>query len=474
MTTPNTRAPAEAHAPTGNPWHTLVAVAFGVMMVGLDGTIVAVANPAIGAGLGASMDQLQWVLHGYLLGLAAFLVTAGRLGDRFGHRRTYTVGLVGFVATSVVIALAPTVAALVALRVLQGIFGALLIPAAMGLLRTSFPPEKLGRAFGAASALISTATAAGPFVGGVLVDTFGWEAVFLVNLPVGILAFALGLRLLPPNRATDSSTRTDPLGIVLIGLSMFGLVRALVEGPHRGWADPAAALPLGGALLAGAVFVWWQRSTDHPLLPLELFANRTLSIGAVLMICMAIGLMGTLFYATFYLQDVRGLAPAQAGLVLLPMTAMMAVTSPLAGRVLDRASLAAPTVLGLLAAAAGVFLLSRLEQDTAVLSMTGAFALLGAGLGAVMTGATAAIVGSAPVRLAGVASALQQAAMQLGGSLGTALLGAMMAADAVSGTDPAVFMDGLGRAFTLAAAVLLAAAVPALFLRRRTPVDQVV
>ncbi|MEE2046907.1 MFS transporter, partial [Nocardiopsis tropica] len=179
------------------------------MMVALDGTIVAVANPAIGASLGASLAELQWVTHGYLLGLAVFLITAGKIGDRFGHRNTYLVGVVGFVLSSVAIALSAGVAMLIAFRVLQGVFGALLLPSAMGLLRSGFPPSKLGRAFGVFGSLIGAATAGGPILGGILVDAFGWEAVFYINVPVGAAALALGLWLLAANRATDPASRMD-------------------------------------------------------------------------------------------------------------------------------------------------------------------------------------------------------------------------------------------------------------------------
>ncbi|WP_435107996.1 DHA2 family efflux MFS transporter permease subunit [Nocardiopsis synnemataformans] len=496
---------------TESPWATLVAIAFGVMMVALDGTIVAVANPAIGTSLGASLAELQWVTHGYLLGLAVFLITAGKIGDRFGYRNTYLVGAVGFVLSSVAIALSAGVIMLVAFRVLQGIFGALLLPSAMGLLRASFPPSKLGRAFGVFGSLIGAATAGGPILGGVLVGSLGWEAVFYINVPVGAVALGLGLWLLAANKPTDAGSRMDVPGIVLLSIAIFALVWALVEAPSVGWGHPVTLGSLAVTAVFAVAFLVWERRAEQPLLPLGLFANPSVSIGAVLTVAMALSLMGSLFFITFYLQGVRGMSPAQTGLQLISMTALMAVTSPIAGRVLDRVGARPPTTVGLLLAAAGMFMLSLLGTDTGVLYISAGFVLLGMGLSLIMTGATAAIIGNAPVRYAGVASAVQQAAMQLGGSLGTAVLGAVMSATIVStlpghfaaaglaepaaeelagmqgvvaqggavlpeGAPPEVvaavteasnlaFMEGLQLAFTIAAAVMLVAAVLSLFMR---------
>ncbi|MEV2274492.1 MFS transporter [Nocardiopsis sp. NPDC049922] len=498
-----------------SPWSTLVAIAFGVMMVALDGTIVAVANPAIGESLGASLAELQWVTHGYLLGLAVFLITAGKLGDRFGYRRTFLAGVVGFVVSSVAIGLSAGVVMLIAFRVLQGIFGALLLPAAMGLLRATFPPDKLGRAFGVFGSLIGAATAGGPIVGGILVGVFGWQAVFFINLPVGVVTVVLALWLLGPNQPTDPGARMDVPGIALLSVAMFALVWALVEAPTAGWTSSVTLGSLAVALVVGVAFVLWERRPRDPLIPLGLFAHPSIAIGAVLTACMAVSLMGGLFFVTFYLQGVRGMSPAETGLQLLPMTATMGLTSPIAGRVLDRVGARAPTTAGLLMAGTGMFMLSRLDGETGVPYISVAFVLVGMGLSLVMTGATAAILGNAPLRFAGVASAVQQAAMQLGGSLGTAVLGAVMSLSimatlpghfaaaglaepaeaeltsmqstvaqggavppegasaetvrAVTEASHLAFMDGLHLAFGIAAALMLASAALSLFMRAGHP-----
>lgn len=435
--TPPDKRPARFR---GGPWGTLVAIAFGVMMVALDGTIVAVANPAIGADLNASLAELQWVTHGYLLGLAVFLITAGKLGDRYGHRKMYLIGVVGFVAASIAIALSSGIVFLVAFRILQGLSGAVITPAAMGLLRSSFPAHKLGRAFGVFGSLIGGATAAGPIVGGILVSTFGWQSVFYINVPVGLAAIVLGVWLMGPNRATDAKSRFDLLGVVLLSVAMFALVWALVEAPVVGWTHPETLVILAAAVVFGTAFVLWQQRVAHPLLPLGIFRSLSVSIGTVLMILMALGLMGSLFFVTFYLQGVHGLSPLQTGLQLLPLTATMAVSSTLAGRLMDAVGTRVPTAAGLLSAAAGLLLLSRLSPDTGTVYISLGFVLLGAGLSFVMTGATAAIIGNAPVAYVGVAAGVQQAAMQLGGSLGTAVLGAMMSVT-IATTLPGHYTD---------------------------------
>ncbi|GAA2002606.1 MFS transporter [Nocardiopsis rhodophaea] len=439
MTTTATDAPPSPPARgLRGPWGTLLASAFGVMMVALDGTIVAVANPAIARDLGASLAELQWVTHGYLLGLAVFLITAGKLGDRFGHRRMYLAGVVGFALTSVAIAMSSGAAVLIAFRILQGVFGATIGPAAMGLMRSGFPPHMLGRAFGVFASLLGGATAAGPILGGVLVSAFGWHSVFLINVPIALAAIGMTAWLVGPNRPTDTGSRFDLSGIVLLSIAIFALVWALVEAPAEGWGHPLTLTALGVALVVGVAFVLWELRAEEPLLPMAIFRSLPISIGTVLMVLMALALMGSLFFITFYLQGVSGLSPLQTGLQLLPLTAMMAIWGTPAGRLVDRVGTRLPTIGGLVSSTVGMAMLARLTPEIGWVYTSIAFILLGVGLSFVMTGATAAIMSSAPVSLAGVASGMQQAAMQLGGSLGTAVLGAALAMT-VSRTLPGHF-----------------------------------
>ncbi|HZG05078.1 MAG TPA: MFS transporter [Streptomyces sp.] len=410
----------------GHPWLTLIAVALGVMMVALDGTIVAVANPAILDDLDASFADGQWITNGYLLALAVSLITAGRLGDRFGHRQTFLIGIVGFAATSGAIGLSEGVAMVVAFRVLQGLFGALLMPAALGLLRATFPAEKLNMAIGIWGAVIGASTAAGPIAGGLLVEHVNWESVFFVNVPVGLLAVALCLAILVDHRAENAPRSFDVPGIVLLSGAMFCLVWAIIKAPEWGWGDTGTLLFLAVAVAAFVAFVVWEGRTGEPLLPLSMFRSVPLSAGTVLMVLMAFGFMGSIFFVTFYLQNVHGMSPVDSGLHLLPLTAMMIVASPLAGALITKVGPRLPLVGAMVVTAVAMFGLSTLEQDTGTAEMSLWFAILGLGLAPVMVGATEVIVGNAPLEHAGVAGGLQQAAMQVGGSLGTAVLGAVM------------------------------------------------
>ncbi|MFJ9536816.1 MFS transporter [Streptomyces sp. NPDC101225] len=423
-------APSDASRASGlrgHPWFTLITVAVGVMMVALDGTIVAIANPAIQKDLKASFADVQWITNGYFLALAVSLITAGKLGDRFGHRQTFLIGVSGFAAASGAIGLSSSIAAVVTFRVLQGLFGALLMPAALGLLRATFPAEKLNMAIGIWGMVIGASTAGGPILGGVLVEHVNWQSVFFINVPVGALALVLGLLILRDHRAEKAPRSFDLLGIALLSGAMFCLVWALIKAPAWGWGDGRTWAFIGASAVGFVLFSFWETKVAEPLIPLGLFRSVPLSAGVVLMILMAIAFMGGLFFVTFYLQNVHGMSPIDAGLHLLPLTGMMIVASPLAGVAITKLGPRVPLAGGMIATAVAMYGMSTLQADTGSAVMSVWFALLGFGLAPVMVGATEVIVGNAPMELSGVAGGLQQAAMQIGGSLGTAVLGAVMA-----------------------------------------------
>lgn len=418
-----------AHVPTrrghGHPWLTLLAVALGVMMVLLDGTVVAIANPVIGEELGASLADLQWVTSGYLLALAVFMITAGKLGDLFGHKRIFLVGIAGFAASSLAIGLTSSIGWLIAFRVLQGLFGALLNPAALALLRVAFPGDRLNVAFGVWGAIMGLSSAAGPIVGGVLVQEVSWQSVFFINVPIGIAALLAGMWVLRDG-TPRLLARIDHLGVVLLSIAMFCLVWAIIKAPEHGWGDVRTLGFFAAAAVVGGLFVAWQARRAEPLLPLGLFRNASVSIGMVLMVLMAFSMLGAMFFITFFFQGVHGLSPLESGLRMLPMSAGMIVASPLAGLAQSRLGPRIPMAAGMLITAVAMFLLARLELDASYLASAVPFALLAFGLSPVMVGATQVIVGNAPEELTGVASGVQQSAMQVGGSLGTAVLGAVI------------------------------------------------
>ncbi|MDI3405854.1 MFS transporter [Streptomyces cavernicola] len=420
-------APAPAKGLRGHPWLTLFAVAIGVMMVALDGTIVAIANPAIQKDLNASLADVQWITNGYLLALAVALITAGKLGDRFGHRQTFLIGVVGFAAASGAIGLSESVTYVVVFRVLQGLFGALLMPAALGLLRATFPAEKLNMAIGIWGMVIGASTAGGPILGGFLVENVSWQSVFYINVPVGVLALAFGLWVLKDHRAENAPRSFDVPGIVLLSGAMFFLIWAIIKaGESWGWGGAKTWIFLGAAVLCFVVFAVWETKVKEPLVPLGMFRSIPLSAGTVLMVLMAFAFMGGLFFVTFYLQGVHRMTPVESGLHLLPLTAMMIVSSPVAGALITKFGPRVPLVGGMVFTAAAMFGMTTLSAETGTWTMSLWFAFLGLGLAPVMVGATEVIVGNAPLELSGVAGGLQQAGMQVGGALGTAVLGAVM------------------------------------------------
>jgi EmrB/QacA subfamily drug resistance transporter len=426
----------------GRPGLTLVAVALGVMMVALDGTIVAVANPVIQSSLHASLADIQWVTNAYLLALAVSLITIGKVGDRFGHKKVFLTGITGFALSSAAIGLSGTIVGsiglVIAFRVTQGIFGAMLQPTALALLRKNFPAEKLNAAIGIWGAVIGASTAAGPIVGGLLVQHISWESCFYVNVPVGATALIMSLLVLRETPASAAASSFDIPGIAALSGALFLLIWGLIKGSAYGWGSARTLAFLAGALVVGSLFALRESRARQPLLPLRLFRSASLSAGTALVILLMFALFGAMFFMTFYLENVHRLDPVGAGIRLLPMTGMLIIGAPLSGAAITRAGPRIPIVAGMLLAAIALFGLSRLGAVSSANDTIIWFLLLGLGLSPVMVGATDVIVGNAPVELAGVAGGLQSTAMQVGGTLGTSVLGAVMSAK-VSSLLPAAW-----------------------------------
>ncbi len=420
------------HGWRGNPALTLAAVALGVMMVALDGTIVAVANPSIQSHLHASLADIQWVMNGYMLALAVSLITVGKVGDRFGHRLVFVTGMIGFALFSAGIGLsgdtAKSISLVIAFRVAQGFFGAMLMPTALALLRETFPVDKLNAALGVWAGVIGASTAAGPIVGGLLVQHVNWEACFYVNLVVGALALAMTLAFVKETASSPAARSFDLAGIALLSAGLFCLIWALMKASTYGWASPRTIGFFVGSAAALALFVLCESRAAQPLLPLRLFRSVSLSVAAVLNILLMFSLVGSLFFMTFFMQDVHGLDPVITGVRMLPLTGSLIIGSPLAGLLIQKVGPRLPIAGGLLVTAVGLFGLSRLTSTSGPNDVVFWFLLMGIGLSPVMVGAADVIVGSAPVELAGVAGGMTSTAMQVGGVLGTSVLGAVMSA----------------------------------------------
>jgi MFS family permease len=394
---------------------TLAVSVAGAMLVALDGTVLTVAYPTLRRDLDATFAQVQWSSTGYLIAVAGLLVVAGRLGDLFGHRRLLLAGIIGFAASSAAIGLAPAIGWVVALRVAQGAFGALLQPATLGLLRTRYPPELLGSAIAVRTSAIAAAGAAGPVVGGAVVDLLGWRAVFLLGVLPAVAVAALALAI-PATPSPAGSGGLDVRGAALFAAALAGLVLALVHPPLR-W--PALAAGLGCAV----AFVRHERRSAHPLVPPAVLRARAVPVALGVLGCMSGAAFGTLFAVTYLVQDGLGLNAFHSGLLGLSLTAAMLVAAPAAGKLMRRNGPRPVAVGALLAAAAGIASLAPAERAVAV---GAGLVLLGAGLGAVMVVATATVVGHAPVAAAGVVGGLQQTAMNTGPVAGIAAAAALM------------------------------------------------
>ncbi|AVH93947.1 MFS transporter [Streptomyces sp. WAC00288] len=413
----------------------------GAAVVALDGTVLTVAQPALQRDLHADVGQVQWTSTGYLVAVASLLVFAGRLGDRHGHRRVFAVGALGFAAASAGIALAPGIEAVIALRVLQGVCGALLQPATLGMLRTAFPPDRLATPIAVRTAVIGLAAAAGPLVGGALVSAYGWRSVFLLSVPPTLAIGLLALATRQPEaearaRAAPGLAVLDPLGALLLAAALGLLVHGLVEAARPGGAVPGA-LACAGAAVAGTALARHERRAAHPLLPPELLRSVPVVAGVAALLAASAALFGALFVTTYFLQDVQRLDPLTCALRFLPLALLMVLGAPLCPPLQRRHGPRRTATAGAALLTLGALLLSRLDATAGALPVGGCAALLGAGFVTLMVTATSVVVHRAPEAHAGVAGGLQQTAMNVGPALGVAIVTLLLALVPDGGFVPA-------------------------------------
>lgn len=428
-----------------NPWLTLVSVTLGVIMVGIDGSVVAVANPYIGRSFHASLSDLQWVTNSYLLVIAALLILGGKLGDRFGRRRMFLIGVVGFSLTSVAIGVVGTIDGVIVLRGVQGAFGALLLPNTVALLKSAFPAEELNHAVGIWVSASAAATAAGPIIGGIFVEHISWQSVFFINLPVGIVALIVGALVLNETRESVRE-RFDIPGVLTLALGLLAIVYGLVEAQSWGWGAGSTLGVIGAGLLLLVAFVLIEQHTATPLVPLKIFRVRTVSVSTVIVLLDFFALFGVLFFISLYLQSVHGFSAVGAGLRLLPLTITFAFAGPLGARLVNRFGPWLPITFGLLASAVAILSFVTLQVDSPYSHLWPPFVLLGLGIGLVVTAATDAIVGDISEEEAGVAGGIQTTSIQLGGVLGTAVCGSILAASVAAALKPALLARGVSHA----------------------------
>jgi EmrB/QacA subfamily drug resistance transporter len=411
---------------------TLAACIIGSGIAVLDGTVVNVALPTIQRGLGGGLAGQQWVSNAYLLTLSSLILVGGSLGDLFGERRIFALGVGGFGAASLLCALAPTIDLLIAFRALEGIAGALLIPSSLAVIVATFPESERGAAIGTWTAFGAIAAAVGPLGGGLLLGIGSWRWIFLINLPFVALCLALILAVIPraaPRAAGVAGPAIDYVGALLCALGLGGPVFALIEQPRLGWSSPAVLVGLaGGAALFAAFLLYESRYASHPMLPLGLFKRRNFAVGNVETFAMYAGLSVLFFFLTLFLQQVAGYSPLRAGLSTLPVTVVMLVLSRRFGGLADRHGPRLFMGGGPLLAGAGLLLLLRVgvnvDYYTEVLPGLLVFSL---GLAMTVAPLTAAVLAGVEERQAGIASGVNNAVARVAGLLGIAALGAVVA-----------------------------------------------
>jgi EmrB/QacA subfamily drug resistance transporter len=437
----------------------------------LDATVVNIALPAIGADLGADAAGLQWTVNAYTLTLASFILLGGSAGDRFGRRRVFVVGVVWFAAASLLCGLAPNLGTLVAARALQGVGGALLTPGSLAILQATFREEDRGRAIGAWSGLGGIAAAVGPFLGGWLVDAVSWRLVFLINVPLAALVAVVAVRHVPETLDPRASPRFDIPGALLCAGALGGVTYGLISWGAAGPGAVSTWLPLGLGAVAAAAFVWVERSSMSPMLPLGVFASRLFRSVNVVTFLVYAALGGVFFMLVITLQVVSGFAPVLAGAALLPVTGLMLVLSPRAGELAQRVGPRLPMTVGPLLSAVGVLLLLRVGPEATYLGdVLPGVAVFGLGLSVTVAPLTATVLASAPMRHAGVASGVNNAVARTAGLLIVAALPALVALPADGFADPTALAPAYSSAMVVCAVLLgLGGALSLLLVRLPAP-----
>ncbi|MBT2391721.1 MFS transporter [Streptomyces sp. ISL-1] len=409
-----------------------------LLIVSLDNTVLNVALPSMREELDASVAGMQWTLDAYTLVLASLLMLAGSTADRIGRRRVFQAGLALFTLGSLLCSLAPNLESLVAFRMVQAAGGSMLNPVAMSIITNTFTdPRERARAIGAWGGVVGISMAAGPLVGGLLVDSVGWRSIFWLNLPVGLAAILLTWLYIPESRA-PKPRRPDPVGQLLVIALLGSLTYAIIEAPSAGWTSPLILGFSALAVLSLAGLLLYEPRRAEPLIDLRFFRSAPFSGATVIAVCAFASLGGFLFLNTLYLQDVRGLSALDAGLYMLPMAAMTLVCAPLAGRLVGSRGPRLPLVIAGIAMGATGVLFAAFEAESSDAMLFAGYVLFGLGFGMVNTPITNTAVSGMPRAQAGVAAAVASTSRQIGQTLGVAVIGAVLAA----GVSSASYAEG--------------------------------
>jgi EmrB/QacA subfamily drug resistance transporter len=406
-------------------WWTLGAMCFALFMIMLDNTVVNVALPSIQNDLGASISGLEWTVNGYTLSFAVLLATGGRLGDIFGRRRMFLVGVIIFALSSATAGLAPDATSLVISRIVQGVGAALMMPATLSIITDAFPAHERGKAMGTWAGVSALALAIGPVLGGFLTENVSWRAIFYINIPVAIGAVAATLFAVRESRDTLVGRDVDYPGVAVLTAGLTALVLALVEGNSWGWGSPQVLGLIALAVVALPAFVFVENRVKAPMVQFDLLADRNFLGAIVVAITISFAMVGVFFFLALYMQDILGYSPLEAGVRFLPSTLMIVLIAPIAGRLADRFGPRWLIAGGLLLSAASLFSFSGIAVDSSYLDLLPGFMLLGIGVALTMSPMTSAAMNAVPVQKAGIASGVLSMFRMVGGSLGIAVTGAI-------------------------------------------------
>ena len=454
---------ARLFAEENRKWWTLGAVAFGLFMIMLDNTIVNVALPSIQSDLDIGISELEWVFNGYALTFGVLMLTGGKLADMLGRRRIFIVGLLIFTVASLFCGLATSAGWLIGARVLQGVGSALMNPATLSIVTATFPPRQRGMAIGIWAGVAAMALAIGPLAGGLITQHLGWNWIFFINVPVGILAIIVTRLVVDESRDTSADQRLDLPGLLSSGIGLFALTYGLIEANNYGWTSPRILSLFAVAVIGIVLFVLLELHQRSPMLDLSLFKNGTFAGANSVMLLIGLAMFGVFFYNSLFIQNILGYSAVETGATFLPMTVLIILVAPFAGKYSDRVGSRWLMAGGMVLLAASLLIFSRLDATSDFWDLLPGLIVGGFGMALVMTPTTSAAMGSVPVDKAGVGSAVLNSMRQVGGALGIAVIGAIIAQSAHSapGTPQAAaeFVTGYQNALTVAALIALAGAV---------------
>ena len=435
-------------------------------MVALDTLVVTTALPVLREDLGANLSDLEWTVNAYNLAFACFLLTGAALGDRFGRRRMFCVGLAVFTAASAAAALSPSVTVLIAARTVQGAGAAMVMPLTLTLISAAFPTAKRGAAIGLWGGIAGLAVAAGPVVGGAVVDGIDWHWIFWLNIPIGLALIPLSA--LKLTESYGPRPKLDPVGLGIAGLGLLSVTWGFVRANTIGWTSPEVILTLAGGVALIAAFVGWERRAPSPMIPLRLFRSRSFSTANAVSFFMYAGLFGAVFLMAQFLQDGLGESPLEAGIKLLPWTATPMIVAPIAGALADRYGNRPFMALGLALQAIGLGWVATIAGEGVTYAELGvALTIAGVGTSFCFPTVANAVMSSVPPEEAGVASGTNSSFRELGGVFGVAVLAAVFAHDGVY-SSPHAFFDRFGAALWVGVGLSALGVVAALLAPERS------